>query len=155
MTQITKDDFTEWKKFHIGNILTIVTGIMVASEGIGGVYESLDWMTDDQLFTHQLPRASRECEPTLKALYPELAKVVPPDSSHLPDDRLEVFWLDWLNKQIAIFGEELPVPKLINPVHVDPIEELMTLRPNAEIIFVDPESVESEAKYIANRLSDE
>lgn len=158
MTQITKDDFTEWKKFHIGNILTIVTGIMVTSEGIGGVYEILDWMTDDQLFTHQLPRASRECEPTLKALYPELAEVVPPDSSHLPDDRLEVFWLDWLNKQIAIFGEELPVPKLTNHEAVNPISELQGMleknNSSAKIVLLDPESLDSESKHILERLAD-
>lgn len=150
-----KNEFKEWKEFHIGDVLTITTGIMVSPEGIGGVYQILDWMTGDQLFTHQLPRASRLCEPILKDLYPEIATVEIPNTSAVPESLIPEFWIDWLSKQAKRFGEKIRVPKLTTYTPIDPLEELISMRPNAEIILVDPESVDSEVKYVAERIKDE
>lgn len=150
-----KSEFKEWKEFHIGDVLTITTGIMVSPEGIGGVYQILDWMTGDQLFTHQLPRASDICEPILKGLYPEIAKVEIPDASNVPESLIPEFWIDWLAKKAAIHGEKIRVPKLTTYTPIDPLEELITMRPDATIIMVDrenPESAESAAKTVAEML---
>lgn len=149
-----KSEFKEWKEFHIGDVLTITTGIMVSPEGIGGVYQILDWMTGDQLFTHQLPRASRLCEPILKGLYPEIAKVEIPNTSAVPESLIPEFWIDWLAKQGEKFGEKILVPKLITYTPIDPLEEFVSMRQNAEIILVDPESIDSEVKYVAERIKD-
>ena len=38
-----------------------------------GIYDILNFLTGDNLYTHQLPRAMRECEPWLRAqLAPKL-----------------------------------------------------------------------------------
>lgn len=149
---VDKREFKEWKEFHIGDVLTITTGIMVSPEGIGGVYKILDWMTGDQLFTHQLPRASKLCEPILKGLYPDIADVKIPDTSDVPESLIPEFWMDWLSKQGKIHGEKILVPKLLTYTPIDPLEELIAMRPNAEIHLVDPESAETEVKYTVDRI---
>lgn len=152
MSPVSHNDFTAWKQFHIGDVLTITTDIMVSPEGIGGVYQILDWMTGDQLFTHQLPRARKLCEPILKSLYPDIAEVKIPNTSDVPESLIQEFWMDWLSKQVEKFGEKIAVPKLITYTPIDPLEELIAMKPNAEIIFVDPESAETEVKYVIDTV---
>lgn len=60
----------ETKQFSTATVLTITTERMLCD--VGSVYVILNWMTSDNLFTHQLPRASRECKPFLLQWFPEL-----------------------------------------------------------------------------------
>lgn len=60
------------KKFHISDVLSVTTGRLVSSRHMDGIYEILNFLTGDKLFTHQLPRAMRECEPWLKTQFPQL-----------------------------------------------------------------------------------
>lgn len=61
----------ETKRFSIGAVLTITTEKFLCE--VGELYGILNWMTSDELFTHQLPRASRECKPFLLDWFPDLA----------------------------------------------------------------------------------
>lgn len=88
---------SETKDFHIGDILSVTTGRLVSPEHIGGVYKILNWMTSENLMTHQLPRASRECEPFLKAQHPDLSEIVVPDSINSEETLL--FWLAGVTEQ--------------------------------------------------------
>lgn len=63
----------ESKTFPLGTVLSITTGYLLAPNGIGGVYEILNFMTGDNLYTHQLPRVGRECAPYLLKQFPALA----------------------------------------------------------------------------------
>lgn len=67
--------------FHISDILSVTTGRLVSYRHIDGVYAILNFMTGDSLFTHQLPRASRECESSLRAQFPNLME----DSPRMPE----------------------------------------------------------------------
>ena len=160
MSPVSHNDFTAWKQFHIGDILTVTTGVMVTPNGVDGIYEILDWMTDEQLFTHQLSRASKQCEPILKDLYPGLAEVKIPDATNVPEcnGMQAEFWQKWLAEQVLQFGEQLPVPKLINHEAVNPISELQEMieknGSSAKIILLCPESLDSESKHILERLAD-
>lgn len=60
------------KPFHLGDILSATTGILVSPRGIGGVYEILNFLTGDNLFTHQLPRGVEICGPFLLEKYPKI-----------------------------------------------------------------------------------
>lgn len=60
------------QKFHISDILSVTTGRLVSNRHMGGIYDLLNFLTGDELFTHQLPRASRECEPWLRSQFPYL-----------------------------------------------------------------------------------
>src|SRR3989338_2928760 len=61
------------KQFHLGDVLSIATNRLVSPRHIDGVYDILNFMTGDNLFTHQLPRASDECKPYLVKQFPQLA----------------------------------------------------------------------------------
>lgn len=131
------EDFKEYKDFHIGDIITITSGCMVSLKGIGGVYEILNWMTGENHLTHQLPRASRQCEPILKDLYPDLATIVIPNFDHVPEIDQAGHWYDWLGQQVVKFGETLPVPKIIGHTAVDPIAELFEMKGAENVIIVN------------------
>ena len=66
----------ETKDFHIGDILSVTTGRLVSPRHIEGVYDILNWMTGESLFTHQLPRVSREAGPVLLAAHPQIRQIV-------------------------------------------------------------------------------
>lgn len=66
------------KKFHVADVLTVTTGCMVSPRGIEAVYDILNFMTGDSLFTHQLVRACNVATPVLLARFPQLAKVKKP-----------------------------------------------------------------------------
>lgn len=71
---------TETKTFPLRVVLTVTTKRLLTSRrgqrdnGIGDLYDILNWMTEDNLFTHQLPRAALECKPWLLRWFPELAE---------------------------------------------------------------------------------
>lgn len=125
---------SDQRLFHLGDILSVTTGRLVSPRHVDGVYDLLGFMTGESLFTHQLPRASRECEAPLLAQHPQLADVEVPESF---TGKEQVF--AWLDEQVAIYGEQLPVVPLDPGDHtsIDPITELRMMRPDAEIIAVE------------------
>jgi hypothetical protein len=130
---------TDTRDFHIGDIISAMGGPLVSPRHIAGVYDVLNYMTGDDLFTHQLPRASRECEPHLREQHPDLAAIVFPDWSALTSDNAEATVMAWLAEQVALFGETRPIRPLPAEDHtsIDPITELKMMRPDAEVIVVD------------------
>lgn len=125
------------RQFHLGDILSITTGRLVSPRHMDGVYDILNWMTGDNLMTHQLPRASRECEGPLLAQHPDLAAVEVPGSF---GDDVQAGVDRWLAEQVALFGETREVAPLAAADHtyIDPITELRAkMRPDAEIITVE------------------
>lgn len=110
----------EAKGFHLGDVLSITTGRLVSPRHMEGVYDILNWMTGESLYTHQLPRVAREAKPVLLAALPQLAAVEVPDFPG--PERVAA----WLAGQVALYGETLPVPKLTADQHesIDPMSEL-------------------------------
>lgn len=110
------------KHFHIGDLLSVTTGYLVSPTGIGGVYEILNYMTDDNLFTHALPRAAEACRGPLLAQHPQLATA-------------DCTGIDTYNHAarlaalVAQFGETLPVAPLVAGGYEsrDPLTELMEM----------------------------
>jgi hypothetical protein len=131
---------TATRTFHLGDILTITTGRLVSPRHMDGIYDILDWMTGDSLFTHQLPRACDECQGPLLAQHPDLAAIIPPETfGDGSKDSAEGVVDRWLAEQVAVYGETREVAPIAaeNHAHIDPIAELRTMiRPDAEIIGV-------------------
>jgi hypothetical protein len=121
------------KQFHLGDILSITTGILVSPRLMSGVYDILNYMTGDDLFTHQLPRAAEECRPHLLRQFPQLMGV---DKF---SDKTEV--ASWLIKQIEKYGEFLEVETLTIGVHQlrDPIAEAGSMIGKEKVIVVGSE----------------
>lgn len=104
-------------KFTLGEVLSVTTGTLLCE--IGRVYAILNHMTGDNLYTHQLPRASRECAPHLLERFPHL-KVVNVEGVGRDN------WATWLHDQILEYGNEFEVDPLPPHAHefIDPISEL-------------------------------
>lgn len=90
------------REFHLGDILSITTGVLVSPRKMKGVYDILQFMTGRSLSTHQLPRSGDEMTPRLLAQHPQLA-AVNADSVNVENHAA------WLAEQIALYGETMPV----------------------------------------------
>lgn len=138
---------TESKLFHLGDILSITTGRLVSPRHMEGVYDILNYMTNDDLYTHQLPRVSRECAPYLLQQHPALADI--DTSLILPGDN----WREWLGAMESKYGEYLPVSPIPEDDHdrIHPIEELVQMAGDKPVIAIEqrtiaPEPVETSTK---------
>jgi len=107
------------KSFHLGDILSVTTGILVSPDHMGGVYKILNFMTGENLFTHQLPRVCNEAKPILIKQHPWLAEVT---GEGITGDN----WKPWLDGLVAAHGEFLSVSPMNRDEHerIDPISEL-------------------------------
>ena len=122
------------RKFHIGDVLSVITGYLVSPGGIGDIYEILNHMAGERLFTHQLPRVSREAAPLLLARYPRLADV---DASGSAPENISGRLKEWA----AIYGEMLAVPTMTSSQHerIDALSELAERVHASRIFVVAPE----------------
>lgn len=113
-------------RFHVGDILSITTGRLLSPSGIDGVYHILNFMTGDNLFTHQLPRASDQCEPSLCTQFPLLD---PHQNAKLRDAIARENWSDLISQCVSECGEYHEVRALEKGEYTsqNPIEELIDL----------------------------
>lgn len=119
------------RKFHLGDILSITTGKLVSPKGMDGIYGILNYMSGDDLFTHQLPRVSDECKPKILEQHPQLSEV---DASPVNLENYQ----QWLAEQVAKYGEYLEIQPLSRGSHEykNPIEELEDKVGKEKIIVV-------------------
>lgn len=123
----------ETKRFHLGDVLSVTTGVLMSPTLIRGVYKILNHMTGDNLFTHQLPRATRECQPHLKAQFPALA-------NEKCDGVNEHNHKQRLAELVAKYGEWFDVTPVPEHAHefIDPMSELAEKVHPSKIITVRP-----------------
>lgn len=109
----------ETKEFATAHVLSCVTGRLMGD--IGGVYEVLGWMTGESLFTHQLPRVSKEARPVIVAVHPTLQQAIDEAEQVNPDN-----FRQWLQTWEDRYGPVIAVPKLGADQHerIDPLSEL-------------------------------
>lgn len=104
--------------FHLGDILSVTTGVLVAPDHMTAVYRILDFLVGEKLWTHQLGRAADAAKPWMLEQLPWLAAI---DASSVTADN----WMSWLKAQAERYGawhelEQLP-PGRYAPR--DPIDE--------------------------------
>jgi hypothetical protein len=132
---------TATKPFGVGAILTITGEALMCD--IGEVYQLLGWMTGESLMTHQLPRASRECEGFLRETFPDLAATEIPDWGETPGwaDLDHAGMLERITSWLATLPGESTreVPRLPEGDHtrIDPFSELRMMRPDLPIVVVE------------------
>jgi hypothetical protein len=107
------------KEFASCDVLSVVTGRLVGK--MGGIYEVLNWMTGESLFTHQLPRVGEEARPVLVAAHPALQQAIDEAEQVTTDN-----WSEWLQTWQDRYGPILAVPKFGAADHerIDPMSEL-------------------------------
>jgi hypothetical protein len=111
--------------FPLGDVLSITTGRLLSESHVQGIYEILNHMTGESLYTHQLPRAVEVCAPVLRALFPAL---VGEDPTLEGADELKVY----LTEAKERLGNSFPVPALNKTDYVvmNPLVELATMLEN-------------------------
>ena len=121
------------RTFTLGQVLSAMHGTLLCD--MGGLYEIMNYLTGDNLFTHQLPRAFRECGPWLKRRHPELAAL---DTSAVTPENWRVF----LDAAVARFGETVKVQPIPRDDHTtrDPVEELVEMIGEDRVIVMNPEA---------------
>jgi hypothetical protein len=130
---------TDLQAFHIGDLLSVSTGALVSPDGIGGVYKILNYLTGDNLMTHQLPLACDAIRPDLLKQHPWLESITAPKF-----DGDEARVKAWVEEQGAEYGLWHP----LNPVpeswgQHDPIADLLNMKPDARVIVVEVPDGES------------
>lgn len=121
------------KRFDLGDVLSISTGLLVSERHLDGVYDILNWTTEDNLFAHQLPRAMRQARPWLARWFPEL-----PSGDETPEGYTEATWREWLAAQKAKHGAYRDVPRIPrdDQSHRDPLGEFAEMVDPDKIIVV-------------------
>lgn len=110
----------ENKVFDLGTVLSITDGHLFAP--ISEVYEILNFMTGDNLFTHQLPRACEECRPVLLRKYPQLGEIKT-ERGHMEN------WREFLEQQKIKYGNAFEVEPvgIFEHKKIGPIEEAVSI----------------------------
>ena len=132
------------KTFKLGDVLSVTTDRLVSENHIQGVYEILNHMTGESLFTHALVRAGKVCKGPLCKAFPEcdpdrnpfLRKALDALTVHLAqavDKQVELKkWLRQIRKEHPAFKEYYEVSALVEGTwkQIDPLTELaeMTAR---------------------------
>lgn len=131
MSEPSRPISTEKKSFHIGDVLSAYSGFLVSNRHMAGVYDTLNYLTGDNLYTHQLPRAMKECHAWLERLHPQLKEI---DCSGLNPDTLDA----WLDGIVAKYGETLDLTPLPAEGHEfrHPVEELESMSGNHGVMVV-------------------
>lgn len=125
------------RSFPLDEVLTITTGKLVARRRMDAVYDVLGFLTGDQLFTHQLPRALDACLPAVLEQHPDLVEVT---ADGVPSDP-ELIW-PWLDAMEDRYGKERELVPLASWEHRDPIAEACDLV-GADRVFVVSEAGEA------------
>lgn len=113
------------KKFHISDILCVISGKMVSIRNMEGLYDILNYMTDDNLHMHQLPRVMDECRPYLVERFPQLESI---DVSGANDSNL----LTIIERIEAEHGSYFEVNRIPEEAHkkINPIAEMFLMNKN-------------------------
>lgn len=122
-------------EFHIGDVLSAYTGILCGT--LDGLYKILNYMTSDDLYTHQLPRAGREVRPYLLRQHPWLASI---DKDWLMAEGCEdrpatcLARVEELATRHGAWLMVLPMPQDDHDF-IDPLTELEQMRPKGSKII--------------------
>lgn len=108
------------KKYNLSDVLSVTSGRMVSTRGMEGIYDILNYMTGESLFTHALPRAAEKCTPYLLEQFPILQNI---EYEHVD----ETNWSKWLQNNVEEYGDEFNVMPLSEYTHLDPASELSYL----------------------------
>ncbi|MGI9491408.1 MAG: hypothetical protein ACR2QF_03175 [Geminicoccaceae bacterium] len=136
------------RDFHVADILSVTHGYLISSRHIDGVYDVLNFLTGQNLYTHQLPRASEEIHDALLAQLPQwFADLKKDDLGQIIEDfKLTHVGDSWLEPLIAHFedtyGQTFPLAPVSSYQADDPVEELRDM-------------VDDQSKVIEVRLGSE
>lgn len=105
---------SESKMFHIGDVLSVSTGLVVSPRGMNGVYDILSFMTKDPgISTIGLAAVADSCKEAIHIQYPLLANIITPNFNTAVFKEKAIS--DWVESMALSFGTELEIRPLDNP----------------------------------------
>lgn len=121
------------RAFHLGDVLSVTTGRLLSPRLVDGLYDILNYLTGDDLMTHQLPRASTEAKPFLIQQHPWLAAIT-------ADEVTPTNWQAWLDEKVAKHGKTVTVAPIPQDRYspMDPVGELMSMTDKPVIVVKAP-----------------
>ncbi len=111
------------RTFDLGSVLTVATGKLFTE--MANLQYILDYLSNDSIFVHQIPRVMKTAQSYVLAKYPQLEGV--------GQDVVINGWEDvkaFLDSQKAVLGDSFalsPMPREMYE-HIDPIEEAIEIR---------------------------
>ena len=107
------------RAFHLSDILSVTHDRLFSTRHMDGVYDICNFLTQDDLYTHQLPRVHDECRAHLLSLHPQLNELPLLTDSEIASMKTArgEWWKPWLDAQIARFGETLEVTPIPKGIH--------------------------------------
>lgn len=111
------------REYDLGDILSVSHGRMFSSRGLDGVRDLIEYLVDEPVFTHQLPRVANECAPSLREQLPFL------DQIKIPRLNSQEQYQTWMARQYQIHGRMHPVRPVPPGVHehVHPVLEAIRM----------------------------
>lgn len=124
---------TETKAFPTLDVLSAITGVIVTLRKIEPVYEVLNFMTGESLFTHQLPRVGEEARAVMLEFQPMLAEAIKEAGQVTPDN-----WQQWGRTWLKRYGAQLMVPRMTATQHktVHALDEAQAMLGDKSVIVV-------------------
>lgn len=125
---------TTSKAFPTLDVLSAITGRLMTEAGIDAVYEVLNFMTGESLFTHQLPRVGREARQFMRARIPGFDEIQRQADDEVTHENFREVGARWIGR----LGQTINVPKMGVDAHerIDPLSELAELVPPDRILTV-------------------
>lgn len=114
------------KRFTLGAVLSVTTGKLLCP--FDELHEFLDYLTGQNLFTHQLPRAADSGAPYIFSIYPEVEFTDVPKIEGTKEEREEQVkkFLDYLIQ--SGYQKEYEFEPMEDFEAKDPFQELIEMR---------------------------
>ena len=128
------------KDFPTAVAMSVITGVLV-HERFSEVHECMTYMAGEAVWTHQLPRISREAQAWAAVARPDLAPAIDEAETITQANYRDVLavWIERYGPTIA-----LPVLNADQHENIDPLSELVERVLPSKIIAVTPSSSEGE-----------
>jgi hypothetical protein len=122
---------TEQRVFPLADLLSLTTDRLLSRTHMDGIYSLVNYMTGQDVYTHQLPVVGEACGKALLVQHPFLAGLQPPADADVPG------LLAWLAAAERVHGDSHPVQPLTDWVPRNPIEDAADIF-GAENVYVAP-----------------
>lgn len=132
------------RKFHIGDILSITTGVILCDPSLvegrtspaDGLYDILNYMSGESLKAHAVSRAANEAKPCLEWQFPWTKEVQVPDFMHgagaFGQDAINKAVFAFVQRMVAQYGawhDVIPMCK-DDHEHLTPLEDVLQIKPD-------------------------
>ena len=119
------------EKFHLGDVLSLTTGILLSPSGISGPHKLVEYLAGGPVWTHQIGRVAEESLPHLLKQFPWTEHIT--GEGITPENYAEV-----MEVLVLKHGEWLDVEPMPEGVHevIDPVSELAEIIHPEKIIVV-------------------